>query len=146
MLSVIVAGHAFIGKVAEQQHLAGLQLVPYQWRCLTRQMPCAGVWQRDRDNVVRVRRYYFFPPVPEGQGQSHLEAATDEPGGCGQLEQVSRVLQEAHRKFFIVPTEDSLSQDLRSILAHMRSQILSGCHVTFSRVRVASLAYCSRSF
>jgi hypothetical protein len=101
--------------------------------------PCEGVWQKDWENVLRVKRYFFFPPVPDGLHQrSHLEAATDEPEDSGQLEQVSKVLQEAHQKFFSV--RHPPAQDLRVILAAMRSNILAGCLVTFSRVRAI---YCT---
>ena len=88
--------------------------------------------------MLRVQRYYFFPPVPPpelqgGSGKSHLESDSDEPAASGQLQAVADVLQEAHARFFAAA--DPAVNDLRAVLASIRGKILAGTHVVFSRVR-----------
>lgn len=88
--------------------------------------------------MLRVQRYYFFPPIPPPElqgrsGKSHLELGSDESAGAGQLQAVADVLQEAHARFF--GAEDPAGNDMRVVLASIRAKILAGTHVVFSRVR-----------
>jgi hypothetical protein len=93
----------------------------------------SDVWRKDAENVVRVQRYHYFAPCPTPV--SPFLSGTDEDPADGQLHVVSAVLQELHTRYF-----SSGGQHAAAILKDMRSNILSGCHIVFSRVRCRVLA------
>lgn len=97
------------------------------------------MWADCADNIIHVDRYHFFPRgcnSDEKSATSYLHCGGDETAASGQLEIITRVLTDVHTKFY--EQAATCSPDVRSILGGMRAQILAGCHIAFSKVRLVA--------
>lgn len=97
----------------------------------------AGVWKKDAQNVIRVARYHYFPDTGPGALDAHslFMSKTDEDAATGQLAAVEAVLLQLHDRFFA-----SSGGHVGTELQALRSAVLSGCGIVFSRVRPCALA------
>jgi RNA polymerase II C-terminal domain phosphatase-like 3/4 len=68
--------------------------------------------------------------------KSFLERHTDEDAATGALATCLRVLKESHKRFFAAVDKSSrmMIPDIRPLLAEIRSEILMGCCIVFSRI------------
>jgi RNA polymerase II C-terminal domain phosphatase-like 3/4 len=104
-----------------------------------------GVWRRHADNVITAERYHFFPCSPRGHGgdasQSWLANAADEDEADGVLAALLRVIQRVHAAFFDgsggggggALANAPEQRDVRPLLRGLRSAVLRGCVLVFSR-------------
>lgn len=92
-----------------------------------------GVWPKHKANVIQMKRYLFFPACAVkfgASGSSYLEVGGDEDAKTGALACALHVLERSHAMFF----EGGSHQDIRECMATLRSRILQGCCILFSRV------------
>ncbi|GAB4818767.1 hypothetical protein N2152v2_005813 [Parachlorella kessleri] len=94
-----------------------------------------GVWPRHRDNLVQIERYTYFPADARRFGlgcQSLLERRMDEDGERGALAVSLRIMAQVHERYFAEDPEGH--SDVRRHLSAIRSAVLRGAHVLFSRI------------
>ena len=67
--------------------------------------------------------------------KSFLERQTDEDAATGALATCLRVLKESHKRFFAAAdASNQIMPDIRLLLAEIRSEVLLGCCILFSRI------------
>lgn len=92
-----------------------------------------GVWPKHKANVIQMKRYLFFPACAVkfgASGSSYMEVGGDEDAKTGALACAFQVLKRSHAMFF----KEGSHNDIRECLATLRSRILQGCCILFSRV------------
>lgn len=104
-----------------------------------------GIWPRHKANLILMERYHFFSSsckqfhIPAA---SLLEAQKDECESDGTLSNTLEVLRSLHAAFFDgrLPDDNRTldshqgGHDVRKILQNLRSKVLAGCKVVFSRI------------
>lgn len=104
-----------------------------------------AVWPRHKDNLILMERYHFFGSSCKHFGiasASLLEAEKDESRDEGTLANTLELLQQIHSAFFDGHYKDTRGetqtykgeQDVRKILHTIRSRVLAGCTLVFSRI------------
>eukprot|EP00250_Pteridium_aquilinum_P022100 c25301_g1_i1 orf=498-2045(-) len=104
-----------------------------------------GVWPRHKENLILMERYHFFGSSCKQFGiasASLLEAEKDESENEGTLANTLELLRRVHTAFFDGSYQDARGetqsyegeQDVRKILHSIRSRVLAGCKVVFSRI------------
>lgn len=95
----------------------------------------AGVWPKHQDNLLQVDRYIYFPAcaIRFGREQSFLDLDTDEDSEIGTLNKSLEILKDVHSSFFKDYT-CGRTGDVRVYLRDLRSRVLDGCCILFSRI------------
>ncbi|KAI5064813.1 hypothetical protein GOP47_0019508 [Adiantum capillus-veneris] len=104
-----------------------------------------AVWPRNKDNLILMERYHFFGSSCKHFGiasASLLEAEKDESEDDGTLANTLKLLRQIHTAFFDGYYQDAKGgtqtyegeQDVRKILRTIRSRVLAGCVLVFSRI------------
>lgn len=104
-----------------------------------------GVWPRHKENLILMERYHFFGSSCKQFGiasASLLEAEKDESERDGTLANTLELLRCVHTAFFDGYYQDARGvtqhyegeRDVRKILQSIRSRVLAGCKIVFSRV------------
>lgn len=96
------------------------------------------VWQKHKDNLILMERYHFFSSSYHQHGfncKSLSELKSDESEPDGALSTVLKVLKRIHSMFFDPELgENFAGRDVREVLKTVRSDVLKGCKLVFSRV------------
>lgn len=104
-----------------------------------------GIWPRHKANLILMERYHFFSSSCRQFGipnASLLEAQKDESEEDGTLANTLQLLQSIHTAFFDEIYLDERGrieshcgeQDVTKIIQNLRSKVLAGCKVVFSRI------------
>ncbi|XP_002965594.2 RNA polymerase II C-terminal domain phosphatase-like 4 [Selaginella moellendorffii] len=96
-----------------------------------------AVWPKHRANLIVMERYHFFQSSCRQFGlenPSLTKAERDESKDEGALANVLKVLQRIHSDFFMESDDSRYTCDVRDITSVVRSEILSGCKLVFSRI------------
>ncbi|XP_047339311.1 RNA polymerase II C-terminal domain phosphatase-like 4 isoform X1 [Impatiens glandulifera] len=102
------------------------------------------VWGKHKENLILMERYHFFASSCRQFGYSSKSLSqqrSDESETDGALASVLKVLKRIHGLFFAEETEVGSSEiipldskDVRQVLKTVRTEVLKGCKVVFSRV------------
>ncbi|MCO5604205.1 hypothetical protein L7F22_058367 [Adiantum nelumboides] len=104
-----------------------------------------GVWPKHKDNLILMERYHFFGSSCKHFGiasASLLEAEKDESEDGGTLANTLKLLRQIHTAFFYGYYQDvqgaaqryERERDVRKILRTIKSEVLAGCKLVFSRI------------
>ncbi|CAM8885914.1 unnamed protein product [Rhodiola kirilowii] len=120
-----------------QKHQKGLDLVLGQESAVVILDDTEAVWSKHVDNLILIERYNFFASSCRQHKipcKSLAELKTEESESDGILATVLQVLKRIHSAFFKDLADDPADRDVRQVLKSIRSEILKGCKVVFSRV------------
>ncbi|XP_071686391.1 RNA polymerase II C-terminal domain phosphatase-like 4 [Rutidosis leptorrhynchoides] len=96
------------------------------------------VWMKHKDSLILMERYLFFASGCKQfdyKIKSLSELRSDESETDGALASVLKVLKRVHSMFFDPELGDNFAdRDVRKMLGAVRSEVLKGCKVVFSRV------------
>ncbi|XP_026431161.1 RNA polymerase II C-terminal domain phosphatase-like 4 isoform X2 [Papaver somniferum] len=96
------------------------------------------VWGQHKENLILVDRYHYFASSGRSfnlNNRSLSELKRDESEPDGALATILEVLKLIHHLFFDLERGDDLMRrDVRQVLKTVRSEVLRGCQLVFSRV------------
>ncbi|XP_038890381.1 RNA polymerase II C-terminal domain phosphatase-like 4 isoform X1 [Benincasa hispida] len=132
----------FNGKVISrddgtQKHQKGLDVVLGQESAVLILDDTENAWPKHKKNLILMERYHFFASSCHQFGfncKSLSELKSDESETDGALATILKVLKQVHSVFFNELSDDLVDRDVRQILKTVRSKVLEGCKVVFSRV------------
>ncbi|KAJ9563703.1 hypothetical protein OSB04_008863 [Centaurea solstitialis] len=121
-----------------QRHQKGLDVVLGQESAVLILDDTEAVWVKHKGNLILMERYHFFASSCKQFGyrcKSLSELKNDESEEDGALVTVLQVLKRIHSMFFDPELgENFAGRDVRQVLGTVRSEILKGCKIVFSRV------------
>ncbi|XP_027939609.1 RNA polymerase II C-terminal domain phosphatase-like 4 isoform X1 [Vigna unguiculata] len=121
-----------------QKHQKGLDVVLGQESAVLILDDTEHAWVKHKDNLILMERYHFFASSCRQFGfncKSLAELRNDEDETDGALAKILKVLKQVHCTFFDKHQEDDLiNRDVRQVLSSVRSEVLSGCVIVFSRI------------
>ncbi|KAD2804296.1 hypothetical protein R6Q59_030183 [Mikania micrantha] len=121
-----------------QRHQKGLDVVLGQESAVLILDDTEQVWVKHKDNLISMERYHFFASSCKQFGyksKSLSELRSDESDSDGALATVLKVLKRVHSMFFDPELgENFVGRDARQMLRAVRSEVLKGCKIVFSRV------------
>lgn len=121
-----------------QRHQKGLDVVLGQESAVLILDDTEAVWVKHKENLILMERYHFFASSCKQFGyrcKSLSELKNDESEDGGALATVLQVLKRIHGLFFDPELgENFAGRDVRQVLGTVRSKILKGCKIVFSRV------------
>ncbi|XP_076938650.1 RNA polymerase II C-terminal domain phosphatase-like 4 isoform X1 [Bidens hawaiensis] len=121
-----------------QKHQKGLDVVLGQESAVLILDDTEQVWSKHKDNLISMERYHFFASSCKQFGykaKSLSELRSDESDTDGALATVLEVLKRVHSMFFDPELgENFAGRDARQMLSVVRSEVLKGCKIVFSRV------------
>ncbi|KAI3893907.1 hypothetical protein MKX03_024005 [Papaver bracteatum] len=96
------------------------------------------VWRQHKENLILMDRYHYFSSSGRSfnlNNRSLSELKRDESEPDGALATILEVLKRIHQLFFDLEQDDDLMRrDVRQVLKTVRSEVLKGCKLVFSRV------------
>ncbi|CAI9296738.1 unnamed protein product [Lactuca saligna] len=120
-----------------QRHQKGLDVVLGKESAVLILDDTEVVWKH-KDNLIVMERYHFFASSCRQFGyrsKSLSELRSDESDADGALATVLKVLKRVHTMFFDPELGENFDgRDARQMLRAVRSEILKGCKIVFSRV------------
>ncbi|KAK9051102.1 hypothetical protein SSX86_027728 [Deinandra increscens subsp. villosa] len=121
-----------------QRHQKRLDVVLVQESAVLILDDTEEVWVKDKANLILMERYHFFASSCKQfryKCKSPSELKCDESEVEGTLSTVLQVLKRIHNLFFDPELgENFAGRDVRQVLTRVRSEILKGCKIVFSRV------------
>ncbi|KAK4257542.1 hypothetical protein QN277_007116 [Acacia crassicarpa] len=120
-----------------QKHQKGLDIVLGQESAVLILDDTENAWMKHKDNVILMERYHFFSSSCRQFGfncQSPAESKSDECESDGALSRILNVLKQAHHIFFNELKDDLADRDVRQVLRTLKSEVLKGCVLLFSRI------------
>ncbi|XP_022639553.1 RNA polymerase II C-terminal domain phosphatase-like 4 isoform X1 [Vigna radiata var. radiata] len=120
-----------------QKHQKGLDVVLGQESAVLILDDTEHAWMKHKDNLILMERYHFFASSCRQFGfncKSLAELGNDEDETDGALAKILKVLKKVHCKFFDKRQEDLVDRDVRQVLSSVRSEVLGGCVIVFSRI------------
>ncbi|XP_029129573.1 RNA polymerase II C-terminal domain phosphatase-like 4 isoform X1 [Cajanus cajan] len=120
-----------------QQRQKGLDVVLGQESAVLILDDTEHAWMKHKDNLILMERYHFFASSCRQFGfncKSLAELKSDEDESDGALAKILKVLKQVHCIFFDKHQEDLVDRDVRQVLSSVRSEVLSGCVIVFSRI------------
>ncbi|XP_035832338.1 RNA polymerase II C-terminal domain phosphatase-like 4 isoform X1 [Helianthus annuus] len=121
-----------------QRHQKGLDVVLGQENAVLILDDTEQVWSKHKDNLISMERYHFFASSCKQFGyksKSLSELRSDESDTDGALATVLKVLKRVHSMFYDSELgENFAGRDARQMLRAVRSEVLKGCKIVFSRV------------
>ncbi|KAK7281508.1 hypothetical protein RIF29_09566 [Crotalaria pallida] len=135
-------GEYFTSKVISrddgtQKHQKGLDVLLGQESAVLILDDTENAWMKHKDNLILMERYHFFASSCRQFGfncKSLAESKSDESEADGALAKILKVLKRVHHTFFDEHQEDLVDRDVRQVLKTIRSEVLSGCVLVFSRI------------
>ncbi|XP_057419953.1 RNA polymerase II C-terminal domain phosphatase-like 4 isoform X2 [Lotus japonicus] len=125
-----------------QKHQKGLDVLLGQESAVLILDDTEHVWMEHKDNLILMERYHFFGSSCRQFNlncKSLSESKSDEDETDGALARVLNVLKQVHCTFFDKLEEDLVDRDVRKVLSSVRSEVLSGCVIVFSRILHSAL-------
>ncbi|KAK7388359.1 hypothetical protein VNO78_23175 [Psophocarpus tetragonolobus] len=119
-----------------QKHQKGLDVVLGQESAVLILDDTEHAWMKHKDNLILMERYHFFASSCRQFGfscKSLAELKSDEDETDGALAKILKVLKQVHYIFFD-KHQDLLDRDVRQVLSSVRTEVLSGCVIVFSRI------------
>ncbi|MCL7023082.1 hypothetical protein MKW94_006774 [Papaver nudicaule] len=96
------------------------------------------VWRQHKENLILMDRYHYFSSSGRSfnmNNRSLSELKMDESEPDGVLATILEVLKRVHQLFFDLERDDDLMRrDIRQVLKTVRSEVLKGCKLLFTRV------------
>ncbi|XP_022949466.1 RNA polymerase II C-terminal domain phosphatase-like 4 [Cucurbita moschata] len=120
-----------------QKHQKGLDVVLGHESAVLILDDTENAWTKHKENLILMERYHFFASSCHQFGfncKSLSELKSDESETDGALATILKVLKQVHNIFFNELSEDLVDRDVRQVLKTVRSKVLEGCKVVFSRV------------
>ncbi|XP_027921903.1 RNA polymerase II C-terminal domain phosphatase-like 4 isoform X3 [Vigna unguiculata] len=120
-----------------QKHQKGLDVVLGQESAVLILDDTEHAWMKHKDNLILMERYHFFASSCRQFGfncKSLAELGNDEDETDGALAKILKVLKQVHCSFFDKRQEDLVDRDVRQVLSSVRSEVLGGCVIVFSRI------------
>ncbi|XP_027333663.1 RNA polymerase II C-terminal domain phosphatase-like 4 isoform X3 [Abrus precatorius] len=120
-----------------QKHQKGLDVVLGQESAVLILDDTEHAWMKHKDNLILMERYHFFASSCRQFGfncKSLAELKSDENETDGALAKILKVLERVHCTFFDKLQVDLVDRDVRQVLSSLRSEVLSGCVIVFSRI------------
>ncbi|KAI4335561.1 hypothetical protein L6164_014197 [Bauhinia variegata] len=120
-----------------ERHQKGLDVLLGQESAVLILDDTENAWLKHRDNLVLMERYHFFASSCRQFGyncKSLAELKSDENESGGALAKILKVLKQVHQTFFDELEDDLVDRDVRQVLKTIRSGVLKGCVLVFSRV------------
>ncbi|CAL0320138.1 unnamed protein product [Lupinus luteus] len=120
-----------------QKHQKGLDVLLGQESAVLILDDTENAWMKHKDNLILMERYNFFASSCRQFGfncKSLAELKSDESEPDGALAKILEVLKQVHSRFFDELQEDLAGRDVRQVLKTVRSEVLSGCVLVFSRI------------
>ncbi|KAL2318691.1 hypothetical protein Fmac_032567 [Flemingia macrophylla] len=120
-----------------QKHQKGLDVVLGQESAVLILDDTEHAWTKHKDNLILMERYHFFASSCRQFGfscKSLAELKSDENETDGALAKILQVLKQVHCIYFDKDQEDLVDRDVRQVLSTVRSEVLSGCVILFSRI------------
>ncbi|XP_073220139.1 RNA polymerase II C-terminal domain phosphatase-like 4 isoform X2 [Cicer arietinum] len=125
-----------------QKHQKGLDIVLGQESAVLILDDTENAWMKHKNNLILMERYHFFASSCRQFGfncRSLAETKSDENETDGALARILKVLKQVHCTFFDKLQGDLADRDVRQVLSSLRSEVLSGCVVVFSRINHGAL-------
>ncbi|KAK7265100.1 hypothetical protein RJT34_32716 [Clitoria ternatea] len=120
-----------------QKHQKGLDVLLGQESAVLILDDTEHAWMKHKDNLILMDRYHFFASSCRQFGfncKSLAEMKCDEVETDGALAKVLKLLKRVHSTFFDKRQEELVDRDVRQVLSSLRSEVLSGCVIVFSRI------------
>ncbi|KAI4358068.1 hypothetical protein L6164_001972 [Bauhinia variegata] len=120
-----------------QKHQKGLDVVLGLESAVLILDDTENAWMKHKDNLILMERYHFFASSCRQFGyncKSLAELKSDENESDGALGTILKVLKQVHHTFFYELQDDLVDRDVRQVLKTIRSEVLKGCVLVFSRV------------
>ncbi|KAI3778922.1 hypothetical protein L2E82_08311 [Cichorium intybus] len=121
-----------------QRHQKALDVVLGQENAVMILDDTEMVWAKNKDNLILMERYHFFASSCRQFGyrsKSLSELRSDESEDDGALATALKVLKRVHTMFYDSELGDNFTgRDARQMLRAVRSEVLKGCKIVFSRI------------
>ncbi|XP_054781115.1 RNA polymerase II C-terminal domain phosphatase-like 4 isoform X1 [Prosopis cineraria] len=125
-----------------QKHQKGLDIVLGQESTVLILDDTENAWMKHQANLIVMERYHFFASSCRQFGfncRSLAESKSDECESVGALATILDVLKRVHHTFFYELDNDLGDRDVRQVLMALKSEVLKGSVLVFSRIAHAML-------